>query len=83
VSTSGKQLNKLHKLGAAHALYRKNGKWYHALVRFPGVLCDNEGYVTFESERAYLKCEGIKHGPDPKTIHVRDGINSLSGYRRF
>lgn len=83
MSTSGKQLNRLHKLGAVHALYRENGKWYHSLVGFPGVLCDKKGYVKFKSEKEYLNCKAIKHGPDPKTIHVRDGINSLPGYTLF
>ena len=80
---SGRQLNKLHKLGAAHALYRKNGIWFHALRSFPGVLCDQKGYVKFNSESEYLNCKGIKHGPDPKTIHVKDGIKSLPGYILF
>lgn len=80
---SGKELNKLHKLGAAHALYRKNGVWYHALCHFPGVLCDGKGYIKFHSQSEYLTCEGIKHGPDPKTVHVKGGINSLPGYTSF
>jgi hypothetical protein len=80
---SGRELNKLHKLSAVHALYRKNGSWYHALQSFPGVLCDHKGYVRFSSESEYLKCKGIKHGPNPNTIHIKNGISSLTGYTLF
>ena len=31
----GFTLNKLLELGAEHALYEKNGVWYHPLRRFP------------------------------------------------
>src|SRR5580692_1594148 len=35
---SGKRLNEEWKVGALHALYRKDGTWYNLLERFPGAL---------------------------------------------
>ena len=77
---NGRMLNKLYKIGAAHALYRENGYWFHALKKFPGALFDNNGYVVFTSEKDYLKCPYIKHGPDPNTIHVIPNLASVPSY---
>lgn len=76
----GNYLNKLLKLGANHSLYRDDGKWYHNLKRFPGVLFDKNGYVIFENENEY------KFHPDlqiKKDLHISMGIESLKKYRRF
>lgn len=74
-------LNKQHKLGAAHALHEVNGRWYHLLQRFPGALFDAEGVVIFKTESAIETCSGVKIGPDPNQLHVKDGISSLPGYK--
>lgn len=73
-------LNNLYKIGAAHALYRANGYWYHALKAFPGVLFDNKRYVLFKTKKEYLNCPYIKHGPDTNTIHVLPNVASVPGY---
>jgi len=80
---TGKTLNKLYKIGAAHALYRENGYWYHTLKKFPGVLFDANGYVVFKSETEYQNCSYIKHGPDPNTIHVLPKLSSVPNYIQF
>ena len=80
---SGEYLNEKYQLGASQALYRGNGTWFHALSRFPGILCDTNGYVLFESEEEYKNSSPIKHGPNPKHIHVIDGIDKLPNYKRF
>jgi 5-methylcytosine-specific restriction protein A len=80
---NGKILNAQEGLGALHALYRRNGIWYHALRKFPGVLFDATGYVYFDNEKQYLSCLGLKHGPDPKHLHVPGGLSSLAGYKRL
>lgn len=53
---SGKKLNDEWGVGAAHALYREDGTWYHVLEKFPGALFDAHGYVLFETETAYRNC---------------------------
>lgn len=51
---NGRYLNKLLGINAVHALYRADGKWYHHLKRFPGVLFDDEGYIVFPTEASYI-----------------------------
>ncbi len=47
---TGKDLNEWWGTGAKHALYSEQGKWYHQLTDFPGVLFDGNGYILFETE---------------------------------
>jgi lysyl-tRNA synthetase class 1 len=76
---TGKQLNIRWKVGALHALYRADGKWFHLLERFPGALFDPHGYILFESKEAYENCLGVQLGDH---THIPGGIASLSGYVR-
>ncbi len=76
----GKDLNQLWEVGAKHALYSKDGKWYHLLRTFPGALFDANGYVVFKTEEDYLKCEYLKIA---KHIHVPKGISAIPGYVRI
>lgn len=76
----GHELNIKLGINAKHALYRQDGKWYHNLMRFPGVLFDKDGYVVFNSEDEYTNCEYIKHG---KEIHITQGIKSIPQYVRI
>ena len=77
---NGSYLNKLLKIEAEHALYREDGKWYHNLKKFPGVLFDSHGYVLFKSENVYLNHSSLQHKKD---LHVMGGISSLNEYRLF
>jgi 5-methylcytosine-specific restriction enzyme A len=79
----GRELNKRLGLGAAHALYRECGDWYHALVRFPGVLFDRNGYLLFQSKSEYELCGYLKRGPGDNQVHVENGIASVPGYVRL
>jgi 5-methylcytosine-specific restriction protein A len=74
---SGKKLNKLWNINAQHALYREDGKWYHHLKKFPGALCDTNGYVIFHDKNEYLNSKYLQHGHD---LHVSIGISSIPGY---
>jgi len=76
---TGRQLNIELSVGAQHALYREDGKWYHRLERFPGALFDANGYVRFESEYEYSHCPGLLIA---KELHVPAGICSLPNYVR-
>jgi 5-methylcytosine-specific restriction enzyme A len=77
---SGRALARQVGLDVAHALYSRNGDWFHSLQAFPGVLFDDEGYLYFENEAQYLSQLGIKHGPDRGHIHAPEGISGLPGY---
>jgi 5-methylcytosine-specific restriction protein A len=73
----GKRLNISWGVGAIHALYHENGKWYHHLKSFPGAFFDANGYILFQTEDEYQTCTYLNRG---KQINVRGGISSLPGY---
>lgn len=79
---SGKELNEKWAIGAEHALYRKDGRWYHRLERFPGALCDENGYVLFKTELDLQTCPGLTIGKQKDHLHVPSGIAALPGYKR-
>jgi 5-methylcytosine-specific restriction protein A len=76
---TGKTLNNLWNVGAKHALYREDGKWYHNLTEFPGALFDANGYIVFHTESEYLECPYLQIKQD---VHVPQGISSIPGYVR-
>lgn len=77
---NGKELNNILNIRAKHALYRKDGSWYHHLNDFPGVLFDSNGYLIFNSESNYLNHTKLQHSQD---LHIKGGISSIDGYRTF
>jgi len=78
-TNSGRRLNDEWQIGAAHALYHKDGTWFNVLERFPGALCDPNGYVVFRTEDQFLKCPNLRIG---KRLTVPSGISQLPGYIR-
>lgn len=74
---TGKNLNTMWGVGAAHSLYRKDGKWYHHLKEFPGALFDSQGYVIFKTQAEYRNNSYLQHGQD---LHVPTGISSMPNY---
>lgn len=77
---TGKVLIKILDLEAKQALYREDGKWYHNLTRFPGVLFDKEGYVIFSNKIEYCANTNLQIKKD---LHVINGISSLDNYIHF
>lgn len=77
---NGSYLNKLLGIDAKHALYRVDGKWYHNLKKFPGVLFDKNGYVLFHSKEEYLNNSNLQRKKD---LHITGGIESLKEYQQF
>ncbi|MEK6530967.1 MAG: hypothetical protein AABZ23_00565 [Deltaproteobacteria bacterium] len=75
---TGKYLNELWKVGARHALYREDGKWYEHLKRFPGALFDYNGYVIFKTEKEYEQSSYLQHGIKLNVPH--DGISAMPNY---
>ena len=74
---TGKSLNRKWKVGAKHALYREDGRWYHHLEQFPGALIDFNGYIVFATKEEYEACEHLMHG-----IHLNikgSGISCIPG----
>ena len=79
-SNSGKNLNREWNVGAAHALYRLDGKWYMPLKKFPGALFDKHGYIRFRTREDYEGCKYLRIGVE---VTVPDGINRIPGYVRM
>ncbi len=77
---SGSELNKRWQIGAAHALYHKDGTWFNVLERFPGALCDPNGYVLFATKEEYEKSTHLKIG---QRTNVPGGIAKLNAYVRM
>jgi 5-methylcytosine-specific restriction protein A len=75
----GQRLSQKWKLGVKHALYHKDGTWYHRLTRFPGALCDPFGYVIFKSEADFANCPYLRIGQD---VAVKDHLSDIPGYVR-
>jgi hypothetical protein len=80
-SNSGVQLNEEWKIGARHVLYRKNGNFYMPLKKFPGALCDENGYILFKTEADYraLHPQYLQIGV---RLSVPHGISNIPGYVR-
>lgn len=78
--TTGAYLNRAWGIGATHALYREDGRWYHQLARFPGAFCDANGYVLFRSRAEYEACPELARGVE---VNVRGGISAIRGYVRI
>jgi len=74
---SGRQLNRKWSIGAQHVLYHKDGTWFHVLERFPGALCDPNGYVLFSNKQQYENSPHLRLG---KRTAVHSGINQIPGY---
>jgi 5-methylcytosine-specific restriction protein A len=79
----GKRINQLLNLGLAHALYFRDGSWYHELKSFPSAYIDAGGYLRFETESDYRTCESIRTSLANDNINIINGISSLVGYRPF
>jgi 5-methylcytosine-specific restriction protein A len=79
----GVRINQLLNLGLTHALYFKDGHWYHCLKYFPGALIDANGYLRFENESDYRACQGIRTSPFNDNLTIPNGIVSIPGYRPF
>ena len=74
---TGRQLNHEWNVGARHALYHHEGRWYHKLRQFPGALFDFNGYVVFETKEAFERCPDINITQD---VHVPRGLASMRDY---
>jgi hypothetical protein len=77
--TNGIECRELWKIPAEHVLYREDGTFYMPLERFPGALCDANGYILFKTERDYKECPQLRIGV---RVDVPKGIAQIPGYVR-
>lgn len=76
---TGRMLNKTWGVNARHALYHKDGTWYHMLERFPGALFDANGYVLFRTVSDFNNCSYLSITQD---VNVPGGISTIPTYIR-
>lgn len=77
--TNGQECKEIWKIPAERALYREDGTFYMPLERFPGALCDANGYILFKTEKDYKECPQLQIG---KRVTVPKGIAQIPGYVR-
>jgi hypothetical protein len=77
---TGDFLNRRYKLGARHALYHKDGKFYERLTDFPGVLCDSRGFVRYSSLQEFERDSRINIGVK---VNVPGSLSGHPRYERF
>ena len=75
----GKNLNREWGIGATHALYEKNGTWYHQLTSFPGALIDAHGYILFATAEEYRHCRFLRIR---KAFGYQPVLHRIAGYVR-
>jgi hypothetical protein len=49
-TNSGDNLKRQWGIPAVQVRYHKDGTWFMPLERFPGALCDPNGYIVFQNE---------------------------------
>jgi 5-methylcytosine-specific restriction protein A len=76
----GRKLNAQWNIGAKHALFHEEGKWFHRLRKFPGALVDRTGFVLFDSEKQFLTARGLQIKKD---VFCPRGISRLANYKTF
>ena len=81
-TNSGKKLNEKWNIGASHSLYHKDGHFYERLKRFPGALCDPNGYVLFQTKDEFLNCPDLKIGVKVNVSKQVGDISRMRGYIR-
>lgn len=77
---TGATLNTILNLDASHALYSKDGRWYHQLRDFPGILFDSAGYLLVATSDDYVNNHLLRKNKD---LHIQNGISTISGYIKF
>jgi len=83
-TNSGERLLKQWKIPAVQARYHRGGKFFMPLERFPGALCDPDGYVVFRSREEYTSSDRLRvsNTREGDRLNVTGGgISRLPGYR--
>ena len=74
---TGKDLIKILDIEAKQALYREDGKWYHNLTKFPGVLFDKGGYVIFSNKEEYHANSNLQIKIPEEARQIRREIEAI------
>ena len=77
---TGDYLNRKYRLGARHALYHKDSTFYEKLTDFPGVLCDDRGYVRYDTREEFEHDSRLRIG---RKVNVPGTVAGHPRYKRF
>ena len=78
-TNSGARLQREWKIPAKQVRYHKDGVWFMPLEKFPGALCDPDGYKVFASQGEYISSHYLRIGD---RVNVSSGVSSIPGYVR-
>lgn len=77
-SNTGEMLRRKWQLPVRQARYHCEGHFFMPLDRFPGALCDPDGYVVFTDHHTFLRSPYLRVGV---RVNVsRGSIKDLPGY---
>ena len=76
-SNSGARLQRLWGIPAEQVRYHCEGRFYMPLGRFPGALCDPNGYVLFPTPADYAACARLSVGA---RLNVRGRLADRPNY---
>lgn len=80
VRITGETLKLKYKLDAKHALYHKDGTFYEQLRDFPGILCDDSGYVMYDSRAQFESDSQLNIG---QKVNIYRGLAHHPRYTPF
>ena len=79
-ANTGSNLIREWGINALQGRFHVDGHFYERLERFPAVLCDQHGYVLFETREEYENSPYLKIGQKVNVAsHIGD-IASMPGY---
>jgi hypothetical protein len=78
-TNSGDNLKRQWGIPAVQVRYHKDGTWFMPLERFPGALCDPNGYIVFQNEQEYQSSHYLEIG---QRVNVPGGVARVPGYVR-
>jgi hypothetical protein len=81
-TSSGDELIQRWRIPAVQARYHKDGTWSMPLERFPGALCDPNGYVLFRDRADYEASPFLEIGKRMNTRGGRRGPGAAPAGRK-
>ncbi|SVD40990.1 uncharacterized protein METZ01_LOCUS393844 [marine metagenome] len=79
-ANTGSNLIREWRINALQGRFHIDGHFYERLERFPAVLCDQHGYVLFETREEYENSPYLKIGQKVNVAsHIGD-ISCMPGY---
>ena len=79
-ANTGSNLIREWRINALQGRFHIDGHFYERLERFPAVLCDQHGYVLFETREEYENSPYLKIGEKVNVVSRVACIAGMPGY---